>query len=112
MLNTYDDGATSNFGNSVVIDLSDPTTATSEHKQPQKTLKAFPNPSTGSIYITASHNIEHSDLIITDITGRKVMTQKISGIAKGETFEIKIDALRPGMYTIIIDRETAKIQKQ
>ena len=112
VLNTYDDGATSNFGNSVVIDLSDPTTATSEHKQPQKTLKAYPNPSTGSIYITASHNIEHSDLIITDITGRKVMTQKISGIAKGETFEIQIDALRPGMYTIIIDRETAKIQKQ
>ena len=111
VLNKYDN-ATSNIGNSVVIDLDDTPTATSEQLRPQTPLLAYPNPTTGAISITAPYNISKSEIIVADITGRKVMSQEINNIAKDETIELSLAALRPGIYIIRLGSQSVKIQKR
>ena len=115
VLNKYDD-ATSSIGNSVVIDINDTPistpTPTSEQIADRTPLAAYPNPTTGAIRITASHNINNSEIVVADMTGRKAMSQKVSNISKGETFEISLAALRPGIYIIRLDGQSIKIQKQ
>lgn len=111
VLNRYDD-ATSNIGNSVVIDLDDTPTATSEQLRPQTPLVAYPNPTTGAISITAPSAIIKSEIIVLDMTGRKVMSQKINNIPKGENIELSLAALRPGVYIIRLGGQSIKIQKQ
>jgi hypothetical protein len=111
VLNRYDD-ATSNIGNSVVIDLDDTPTATSEKASKQTPLIAFPNPTTGAISITAPSAIIKSEIIVMDMTGRKVMSQKINNIPKGENIELSLAALRPGVYIIRLGGQSIKIQKQ
>lgn len=112
VLNQYSDGGISNIGNSVVIDLSDPVTATTELKYDNAPLIAFPNPTTGMINITVPHNIENSEIAVIDVTGRKVMSQKINNIPKGENIELSLAALRPGVYIIRLGGQSIKIQKQ
>lgn len=112
VLNKYDDGGTSSIGNSVVIDLDDTPTATSEQAPKQTPLHAYPNPTTGAIYITAPSNINTAEITVTDITGRKVMSQKINNILKGENIELSLAALRPGVYIIRLGGQSIKIQKQ
>jgi hypothetical protein len=111
VLNRYDD-ATSNIGNSVVIDLDDTPTATSEQLRPQTPLVAYPNPTTGNVFITASRDIDHSEIIVADLTGRKVMVRKINNIPKGENIELSLAALRPGVYIIRLDGQSVKVQKR
>jgi hypothetical protein len=112
VLNKYSDGGISNIGNSVVIDLSDPVTATTELKYDNAPLIAFPNPTTGMINITVPHNIENSEIAVIDVTGRKVMSRKINMIAKNENIEISLAALRPGVYIIRLDGHSVKVQKR
>ena len=111
VLNKYDD-ATSNIGNSVVIDLDDTPTATSEQLRPQTPLLAYPNPTTGTISITAPSDISNSEITVTDMSGRKVMSQRINNILKGETIEISLATLRPGIYIIRLGGQSVKVQKQ
>ncbi len=111
VLNRYND-ATSGIGNSVIIDLDDTPTATSEQQRTQTPLVAYPNPTTGAISITAPSNIQNSEITVTDIAGRKVMSQKISGLLKGETIELSLAALRPGIYIIKLGGQSVKVQKQ
>jgi len=111
VLNRYDD-ATSNIGNSVVIDLDDTPTATSEHRRPQTQLAAYPNPTTGAISISAPYDIIKSEIKVLDITGREVMSQKISNIHKGNPIVISLAALRPGVYIIRLDGQSLKVQKR
>ena len=114
ILNKYEDGGTSNLGNTVTIDLDDTpiSTATSELTAAQSPLVAYPNPTTGAIYITAPHNVNNSEIAVIDVTGRKVMSQKINGISKGEPIEISLAALRPGIYIIRMDGQSVKVQRQ
>ena len=112
ILNKYEDGGTSDLGNSVVIDLDDTPTATSELSATKAPLHAYPNPTTGAIYITAPRNIDHSEIIVIDISGRKVMSQTISNISKGEPIELSLAALRPGIYIIRLDGQSVKVQRR
>ena len=112
VLNKYSDGGISNIGNSVVIDLSDPITATNELKYDHAPLIAYPNPTTGMINITVPHNIENSEIVVFDVTGRRVMSRKINMISKNENIEISLAALRPGVYIIRLDGHSVKVQKK
>ncbi|MCR5453686.1 MAG: choice-of-anchor J domain-containing protein [Bacteroidales bacterium] len=112
VLNNYEDGATSGIGNSVVIDLDDTKTDTNELNSHQEPLVAYPNPTSGTIYITAPHNISSAAIHVYDITGRSVMMQNVSGVAKGEPIELSLAALRTGVYVIRLGGKTVKIQKQ
>ncbi len=114
IINQYNDGAYSNIGNSIVIDLDDSPipTAARELTPAQTPLIAYPNPTTGAISIAAPYNIGDEAIMVYDMTGRKVMSQRISNINKGDTIELSLAALRTGVYIIRLGNQTVKIQKQ
>ena len=113
-MNKYEDGGTSDLGNSVIIDLDDTPikTATGDLATDRTPLLAYPNPTTGAIFITAPRDVNNSEIAVIDITGRKVMSQKIVGISKGDPIEISLAALRPGIYVIRIDGQSVKVQRR
>jgi hypothetical protein len=49
---------------------------------------------------------------VTDMTGRKIMSQRINNILKGETIELSLATLRPGIYIIRLGGQSVKVQKQ
>ena len=71
-----------------------------EHQE----IKVYPNPSSGIVYIQSSSFWQDAKIIITDITGRKMMKSTLS------TDELAIDLLRlsEGMYLISIEKEAQK----
>ncbi|MBR3075504.1 MAG: T9SS type A sorting domain-containing protein, partial [Bacteroidales bacterium] len=58
-------------------------TAARELTPAQTPLIAYPNPTTGAISIAAPYNIGDEAIMVYDMTGRKVMSQRISNINKG-----------------------------
>lgn len=111
VLNLYEDGGTSNIGNSVTIDLNGTRTPTSELKPQGVQLTAYPNPTTGVISLTIPEDIASSVIEIFDANGRKVLTRPVDHLSKGDTIEISIAALKNGLYILRLDGETIKIQK-
>jgi hypothetical protein len=114
VLNVYEGGATSGIGNSIVIDLNHTTTTTptAELNPSSETLVAYPNPTSGVVYIVAPHDIRQAEILVYDLAGRKVMSQRVGGVSKGENIELSLAALRTGVYIIRIGNQTLKIQKQ
>ncbi len=111
VLNVYDDGSKSDIGNSVTIDLGEITTATSDIVAPKTPLTVYPNPTTGTINITSPIDITATDIEIFDAAGHKVLARKIHNINKGETIEIPLTTLRPGLYILRFLGQSSKIQK-
>ena len=114
VLNVYEGGATSGIGNSIVIDLNHTTTTTptAELNPSSETLVAYPNPTSGVVYIVAPHDIRQAEIFVYDLAGRKVMSQRVGGVSKGENIELSLAALRTGVYIIRLGNQTLKIQKQ
>lgn len=58
----------------------------------------FPNPASSQLYIT-KNNLSNSQIIISDITGRILKTEKVSQSTQ-DIFSVEIGDLLPGVYSI------------
>ena len=73
-------------------------TGISEFSNQHSTFSIYPNPTSSSITVTVSENLVGSTLILTDITGRKMLAVKL------ETLNSKLETsnLPKGVYLLIV----------
>lgn len=77
-------------------------------------LKAYPNPTTNSLFVELNAATDGStDLVLTDLSGRVLKTKAVSFFA-GQTIttELQIDDLATGIYILRAGSSTIKIIKQ
>jgi len=67
-------------------------------------VKLYPNPSTGIINIHSSSFWQNASMIVTDMTGRKIMNREISA----NEMSIDLSHLSEGMYLISLEKDTQK----
>ncbi len=77
-------------------------------------LKIYPNPSSGSIKIAATQNIDKGRLAIYNISGARVMSEDIH--SSNDDYELNVSILPNGIYTVKVMSEqgvrTGKFVKQ
>jgi len=66
----------------------------------QKSWKVFPNPTSGQVQITWSHNIENAtQLIVADVTGKTILTQVLSS-DNDNSLEVNLEGADAGLYMV------------
>ncbi|MFO8021592.1 MAG: agmatine deiminase family protein, partial [Perlabentimonas sp.] len=77
-------------------------------------LKIYPNPSSGSIKIAATQNIDKGKLAIYNISGARVMSEDLH--SSNDDYELNVSMLPNGIYTVKVMSEqgvwTGKFVKQ
>jgi uncharacterized repeat protein (TIGR02543 family) len=71
----------------------------------EETLKVYPNPVTDSFTVTSEE--AESALIISDMNGRKVLGQQVSGVDR-----VDISNLAPGVYVVRVNGKSCKLIKK
>lgn len=79
-------------------------------KAETKGIKIYPNPASSSVNVDLSGMITNGDILLklTDVSGRQVMQQKISGASKASNHTIDVSRQTPGIYMLTI--QTGKEQ--
>lgn len=65
----------------------------------QKNLNIFPNPSSGSIFVSPAENIENAVVQVSDVNGRVVLKESVSDF---QNYHIDCSRLRNGIYFVTI----------
>ena len=73
-------------------------------------ISIFPNPNKGNFTLSYSGQKQLKELIVIDITGKKVQNMLLGNFANSQ--EINLTALAKGMYFITIQSESAKATKR
>ena len=71
------------------------------------TMSLYPNPTSGSIYVSNEGSSEVFSYEITDVNG-KVISTKANAINGTETAEISLEGLEPGVYMIRVHNDNAE----
>jgi PKD repeat protein len=77
-------------------------------------VKLFPNPVTDVLNFQYSGNqMQEMQVEICDITGKRILIQKLSNIESGQQISLNVNALRKGMYLckMIADNQILAIEK-
>ena len=73
------------------------------------TLKIFPNPALSKLFISGwNKKLNHADVLIYDLSGRKLLSQKISSSEN----EINVSTLTDGIYFLELKNEEQTIVKK
>ena len=69
---------------------------------PAQEVAVYPNPSTGMFVLEISYVTEPADIIVTDIQGRVVSTQKVAPTDEVSVSTIDLTGLAKGMYLVLV----------
>ncbi|MES2746845.1 MAG: T9SS type A sorting domain-containing protein [Bacteroidota bacterium] len=69
----------------------------------------YPNPASNNVTITSSENILLTEVVVTDINGRTVSTNKINNLTEAQ---INVSELNSGIYFMNITSESGKAVKK
>ncbi|MBK9103176.1 MAG: T9SS type A sorting domain-containing protein [Saprospiraceae bacterium] len=82
-----------------VIRIFTCTTVATEDLGSQANLMAYPNPTSGSLYLTFQDNVENVKVIITDITGKGIY---VASGSNAKEIEINTTGFAEGVYVVQI----------
>lgn len=85
----------------------------SDENQDQVDLKmnCFPNPVSNILYINSNQEVKNGNIIITDLHGRQVYHETVSGLLKDESKSINISNLSSGQYFVKLISENDMVTK-
>jgi photosystem II stability/assembly factor-like uncharacterized protein len=85
--------------------VANPNVVTSPEELAATGIKAFPNPVSGKLTITGLQQAHAHTIIMYDMNGKQILTQRVSGNAK----VLDMQKLTPGFYQlIIIDKDQGR----
>ena len=73
-------------------------------------INIFPNPANNSINITCS-NFDFNAIVITDLLGKEIPSNLLLSTSNGDTVNINISKLLPGVYFLKINSELKRFIK-
>ena len=79
---------------------------------PETDLNIYPNPASDHVYLTSSKQIENPLIRVIDMQGRVVFSHETQIISVNDPFEIKLYALKPGLYSFQINTASTILSRK
>ena len=79
---------------------------------PAQEVAVYPNPSTGMFVLEISYVTEPADIIVTDIQGRVVSSQKVAPTDQVSVSTIDLTSLAKGMYLVLVKEGDFRYQSK
>ncbi|MGM0477703.1 MAG: T9SS type A sorting domain-containing protein [Bacteroidota bacterium] len=91
----------------LVLSNEDPQiTASTDENNLLEATRLYPNPASNELNVQLPENVNEANVIITDATGREVLSQEVSAV-----HSLDVNAIKSGMYFVTIAAEGVKETK-
>jgi len=87
-------------------------TGLSDTPGPEPILQLYPNPANQTITLQCNINATELSIIVTDISGRQVMKNKMTGIHKNAAVQLDIELLSNGIYLLEVTADENVMRKK